>query len=464
MKKALLIIIPLAILIGGLIGGGYYIYENEINTNAIYEGVKIDGYDVGGKTRSEAFIYIRDQKELDDKDKFMKLLFEDKHFDISLKDLGYSYDIEKGVNDAYSIGREGNLFQRYKDIRNVRKNYINIGLQSVYNEDLVLKTVDIVALDLSQEAKDAVLHFDNGNFTVSEDKEGRKVKKDQLAKMIQDNIYELEDINIPIEITQPKVTKALLSRVNGLIGEFSTTFKGSSEGRKHNIKLSAQSLNNLLIMPGQEVSYNETTGPRQAQFGYREAPVILNGELTPGIGGGVCQTSTTLYNALLLADLTIVERHPHSIAASYVPRGQDGAVATGYLDLRFRNDFDYPIYISTKVVGDRVYFYIYGDTKSRDYTVRIQPELIETIPYKIKEVFDPQAAPGSRTLVQEGRNGYKVRTFKSKIKDGKVIERKQITFDYYREKDFIYNVGPESTAIEIPSDEESQEVVEILMP
>ncbi len=464
MKKALLIIIPLVILIGGLIGGGYYIYENEINTNAIYEGVKIDGYDVGGKTKSEAYVFIRDRKENDDKDKFMKLLFDDKHYDISLKDLGYSYDFEKGVNEAYAIGREGNLLQRYKAIRNVRSNNININLESSYNNDSVLKTVDIIALDIYQEGKDAVLNFNNGKFTVSEDKEGRKVNKDQLAKMIQDNIYELEDINIPIEVTQPKVTKALLSRINGVIGEFSTSFKGSSEGRIHNIKLSAQSLNNLLVMPGEEVSYNQKTGPRQAQSGYREAPVILNGELTPGMGGGVCQTSTTLYNALLLADLTIVERHPHSIAAAYVPRGQDGAVATGYLDLRFRNDFDFPVYISTKAVGDRVYFYIYGDTNAKDYTVRIEPELVETIPYKIKEVYDPKAAPGSRTLVQEGRNGYKVRTFKSKIKDGKVIDRKQITFDYYREKDFIYNVGPKPTFNESPIDDDVEEVVEMLLP
>ncbi|MBC8589189.1 VanW family protein [Paratissierella segnis] len=464
MKKALFIIIPLIILIGGFLGGGYYIYKNEINTNAIYDGITIDGYDVSNKTKSEAYVFIRDQKEDDDKGKFMKLYFEDKSYDISLKDLGYSYDFEKAVNEAYEIGREGNLFKRYKEIRNVRKNNININLEPSYDNDLVLKTVDIIALDLNQDGKDAVLNFSNGKFSISEDKDGRKVDKEQLEKLIADNIYELEDINIPIEITKPKITKAMLGRVNGVIGEFSTSFKGSSGGRIHNIKLSAQSLNNLLIMPGQEISYNKTTGPRQAQSGYKEAPVILNGELTPGMGGGVCQTSTTLYNALLLADLTIVERHPHSIAAAYVPRGQDGAVASGYLDLRFKNDFDFPVYISTKSVGDRVYIYIYGDTKVKDYTVKIEPELVETIPYETKEVFDPNAEPGSRILVQEGRNGYKVRTFKSIIKDGKVIDRKQITFDYYREKDFIYNVGPKPTFNEQPVEEDIEDVVDILLP
>lgn len=467
MKKALFIIIPLIIVIGGLAGGSYYIFKNEIDLNTIYEGITIDGYDVGGKTKSDAHVYVRDKKENDDKGKFMNLYFEDKKYDISLKDLGYSYDFEKAANDAFEIGREGNLFKRYKEIRGIRENNVNINLEPYYDDDLVLKTVDIIALDLDQEGKDAVLSLNNGKFVITEDKDGVKVNKEELVRSIQDNVYELEDINIPIEVKKPIVTKAMLERVNGIIGEFSTSFKGSSVGRIHNIKLSAQSINNLLVMPGQEISYNKTTGPRQAQSGYQEAPVILNGELTPGMGGGVCQTSTTLYNALLLADLTIVERHPHSIAAAYVPRGQDGAVATGYLDLRFRNDFDFPIYISTNSIGDRVYIHIYGDTNVKNYTVKIEPELVETIPYQTKEVFDPNAAPGSRTLVQEGRNGYKVRTFKSIIKDGKVIDRKQITFDYYREKDFIYNVGPKPAFSEEPVEEnveDVEDVVDIILP
>ena len=149
-----------------------------------------------------------------------------------------------------------------------------------------------------------------------------------------------------------------------------------------------------------------------------------------------------------MADLEIVERHPHSISPTYVPRGTDGAVATGYLDLRFRNNFDHPIYIDSYVIGNNVFFNIYGDSKSRDYSVRIETQLLETIPYKVREVLDETLKPGERVLVQDGRTGYKVNTYKSIIRDDQVVSRDRISYDYYRERDYIYKVGPKLQIIE----------------
>ncbi|WFA10221.1 VanW family protein [Tissierella sp. Yu-01] len=443
MKKIIIILSSIVIVLGGLLGAIYYIYSTEINTGTIYNGITIDGYDIGGMTKEQALEFIKEQKDTDDVGKAFNLFYNDINYNIELKTLGHSYDYEGAIEEAYSIGRDGNLISRYKTIKELQKNKKLLYLEPEYNRDLVLELVDKIEKDINQDSTDATFDFNNGDFIVTEEKTGFKLDKSELINLLVDNVYELEDINLPIEVTEPKITKELLSRINGVIGEFSTSFKGSAYGRVQNIKLSAKRLSNLLILPGDEISYNETVGPINSDTGFMEAPVILNGELTPGMGGGVCQTSTTLYNALLLSDLTIVERHPHSIAASYVPRGTDGAVARGYLDLKFRNDFDYPIYTYSKIIGNNIYFYIYGDTTAKDYTIKIEPELIETIPYEVQEKLDPNAEPGSRTMIQEGRTGYKVRTFKSIIKDGKVVDRYQITFDYYRERDYIYKVGPE---------------------
>lgn len=465
MKKILLILLPIIIILGGVLGGVYYIYDNIINTNAIYEGVKIDSYEVGTKDKAQALVYLKEQKEKDDIIKSLHLFHNDKTYDIKLADLGYTYDYETAIDSAYNIGRDGSLFARYKRIREVKKNGELIALDPLYDREKILLVVENIANDIDQEGIDSTFNFNNGKMIVTDHKDGRTLNKELLAKLIEDNIYEPEDIEMPVDVVKPKFTKDFFGRINGIIGEYSTSFKGSSAGRIHNIKLSAESLNNKLIMPGEEISYNSTTGPRQSKFGYKEAPVIQNGELTPGIGGGVCQTSTTLYNALLLSDLTITERHPHSIAASYVPRGQDGAVATGYLDLKFKNDYDFPIYLNSKVVGDRVYFYIYGDTKAKDYTIKIEPELIATIPYNTKEIFDATALPGSRQLVQEGRTGYKVRTYKSIIKNGVVISREQISYDYYRERDYIYKVGPAAPVFNEGQPEPvEEETVEEILP
>lgn len=207
-------------------------------------------------------------------------------------------------------------------------------------------------------------------------------------------------------------------------------------------------------MPGESMSFNETTGPRAKKFGYKEASVIIAGEYTPDVGGGVCQTSTTLYNALLLADVTILERSPHSIPAKYVKFGQDAAVAFGFLDLKFRNDFDYPIYFDSKIVGDRIYFYVYGDRQSKDYTVKIDSEIVETIHAKEETVLDKTLEPGSKVLVQEGRTGYKVNTYKSIIKNGKTVSRDLISKDFYRPRNFIYRIGEEITTTTSTTDKD----------
>ena len=124
------------------------------------------------------------------------------------------------------------------------------------------------------------------------------------------------------------------------------------------------------------------------------------------------------------------------------PYGQDAAVSYGYLDLKFRNDFDFPIYTYAKVVSDRVYVYIYGDTKAKNYIVKINPEIVETIEPKTEEVYDEKLTPGTRLDMQKGRKGYKVNTYKTIIKNGKVISKTKITSDHYRKKDYIYKVGP----------------------
>ncbi len=461
MKKPLFIILLLVLVLGGLFGGAYYLYENTIDIDTIYSGIKIEGFDVGGKTTEDALDFIILQKENDYLNKTIKLSYLNSSYDINLKDLEFSYDFKGAVDEAYKLGREGNLLERYNKIKELEQAGYDIALESIYSRDKVLNLVDQIEKDLIKETKDATIDFKGGSFIVTKEQPGVLLKKSELINRLVDGLDNMEDIDIPVEVIEPKVTEELLSRINGVIGDFSTSFKGSSSGRIQNIKQSSKAVSNLLVLPGEEISFNKMVGHIGKSTGYMEAPVIINGELTPGLGGGVCQSSTTLYNALLLSDISIVERHPHSIPSSYVARGTDGAVASGYLDLKFKNDFDFPIYIRSSVEGNRIHFYIYGDTESKDYTVKIEPELIETIPFKVREVYDETLAPGTKVLQQEGRTGYKVRTFKSIIKDGKIVERKQITYDYYREKDFIYKVGPKLPEIVEPSEvvEPSQETI-----
>ena len=442
MKKSVIIVISIsAIVLSVALGSVAYIYRNILNVDTIYKGVTIDGYDVNDKTMEQALNYIKAKKESEIKEKSMNLIYGKKVYKIDLEKIGFSYDYNKAVKTAFKLGRQGNFINRLRDIMKI-KNGIEVPLESSYQYEKIENIVNNISQEINMDSVDAILNFNKGKITIDDEVIGNKLKKDELISKIEENIFILRDIYIPVENIQPILTKDFLSRINGIIGEFTTSFKGSSRGRIENIRLSANAISNKLILPGEELSYNNLTGPRSSQSGYQEANVIIGGELTPGLGGGVCQTSTTMYNALLLSDVTILERHPHSIPANYVPYGQDAAVAYGYLDLKFRNDFDFPIYTYAKILGDSLYVYIYGDTKSKDYTVKIKPEIVERIFANTEEIFDGTLLPGTKIDVQKGRTGYKVNTYKSIIKDGKVISKKQITTDHYRKKDYIYKIGP----------------------
>ncbi|HEY8363711.1 MAG TPA: VanW family protein [Tissierellaceae bacterium] len=442
MKKRIILMSTVLVIIAITLGGVFYIYKNILNIDTIYKGVTIENIDVSGKTMEQALEYIKDIKTNEIKKKSMKLIYGEKAFKIPLTDLGFSYDYEKAVEYAMQLGREGNFLKRLKDIAKIKSGY-NVPLESYYSVEMAETIVNAISQEINTNAKNAEAKIVNGKINISDHVIGKRVLQEELLNLMDENINKLEDITIPVEDVTPLVTKDMLLRINGIIGEYSTSFKGSSKNRIENIKLSANAINNKLVLPGEEFSYNKATGPRTAEYGYKEANVIIGGELTPDVGGGVCQTSTTLYNALLLADLTITERHHHSIPVSYVPIGQDAAVAYGYLDLKFKNSFDFPVLLHTKVSGDRLYVYVYGDRNSKDYTVKITSQIVETIKPQTKTIFDSSLNPGESIVLQSGRTGYRVVTYKSIIKDGKTISKKQITSDHYKKKDYIYKVGPE---------------------
>lgn len=442
MKKSIIILLSISIiLVATILGAGIYVYKNILNINTIYKGVKIDGYSVENKTKEQALEFIKKTKEAEIQEKYMNLLYGGKIYKINLKQIGFSYEYDSAVSHAFTLGREGNFIKRLRDIKKL-KTGLDIPLKSFYGEDKIENISKNISREINIEPIDAKINFNKGKITVTDHTVGKKVVLEDLVTLIDKNIYELKDIEIPVKDIVPNLTKEFLSRINGVIGEYSTSFKGSSKGRIENIRLSAEAISNKLILPGQEFSYNNTTGPRTQESGYKEANVIIGGELTPGLGGGVCQTSTTMYNALLLADLTIIERSPHSIPARYVPYGQDAAVSYGYLDLKFRNDFDFPIYTYSKITGNQIYIYIYGDINTKNYQVKINPQIVETIQPKTETIYDGKLSPGEKINIQKGRTGYKVNTYKTIMKNGKVVSKKQITTDHYRKKDYIYKIGP----------------------
>lgn len=413
-----------------------------LNTTTIYKGVKINNVEVGGLDRSSAIIHLERELGYELNNKFVKLVYDDYEYIVEYNELSITYDYHKAVNEAFEIGRHGTIIKRIKDIVNVRANGHNIEMGLLYNDKKLINIINKVSKDINVESKDANIVYAEDGFKIFSEVYGRKVNKEKLKNRIL-NVVLIDDyVKIPVDIEKPLITKDMLKEIKDKLGSFTTSFAGSSSGRKHNIILASSSINGKIVLPGEVFSFNETTGPRDANAGYKEAKIILAGDLTSGIGGGVCQVSTTLYNAVLLSDLYVEERHPHSIPATYVEKGLDATVAYDYLDFKFSNNTNYPVYIHSEVKDDNLTITIFGKKIKKNKIIKIKSEIIQIIEPEVETRIDEKLEPGTKNILQKGRYGYKVKTYKIVFENGKKIKTEIISSDFYKPRKEIVKVGP----------------------
>ncbi len=236
-----------------------------------------------------------------------------------------------------------------------------------------------------------------------------------------------------------------------LRSEFYTTYSSSNEERKHNIYLASTSLNNTLVDVGGEFSFNKTVGERTLKRGYKKAKIIFNGNFIEGVGGGVCQVSTTLYNALLLSGLKITEYHPHSLAVSYVAPSFDAMVNSGTSDLRFVNNTDNPIIIKTVADGKRLTVQIYGEENQFTYE-RLSITTEEILAPKEKIVIDekgeyPELLEGEKKTITYSKNGLKSTAYIIKKQNGKTVKIIKLRDDKYNPITGLIVIGKQKAVI-----------------
>lgn len=254
----------------------------------------------------------------------------------------------------------------------------------------------------------------------------------------------LEEYVIPLKLTP--ATKTIddigTEAFPYLISSYSTKYDASNVNRSGNLKIAANKINGTVLMPGEEFSYNEVVGKRTIEEGYRNAKIYENGQVVDGLAGGICQISSTLYNAVLLANLEITERRNHSYTTSYVPAGRDATVVYGTQDFKFKNSRTYPIKIEANVANGIAEFKIHGIKEEIEYEIKIIPVTTQTIPYAIEFVPDPALVPGQQVVTQAGHSGYKVTTYIEKRLAGAVISKEVLSNDTYNPMKTVINIGP----------------------
>lgn len=445
--------------IGGTVTYGYQV----LNVATFYEGVEVDGIPLGTMTREEALDAIRthNQPKLD-KIK-ITLIHGDKTWEFDYKDINAQINIEEVVDEAFLVGRQGTIVDRFKEIYNITNEPRRFETTLTYDVSLLEDDVQAIADEINEEPVDATIEFNpdkKEKFSFTPDKKGIGILVDKTMEILHARVDagDFSPITIVSEELLPKLTLEEVKTWTARIGYYSTPLNDNSN-RNHNIKLSSKAYYNLRLEPGEVFSLNEATGPRGAAQGYREAPVIKDGNrYEDAPGGGNCQTSTTLYGAALRADLEIVERSPHSIKSSYTPIGTDAAVSYPYTDFKFRNNKDTPIFVTRYISGGRLHVEIYGKPSDEYDEIKvISWEVSRTDVPEYKIVEDPTMYEGEEKIEYQSRAGIKAVSYKVYYKDGKEIKREKVATSNYRRIQGLKRVGtkkkPEAQAPEKPKDD-----------
>ncbi len=305
-----------------------------------------------------------------------------------------------------------------------------------------------------RDAKDATYETHEGEYVFTPEIEGISFDIDTARRIIEENAYNTEPYHIPAEVTIPEVTLAHLQSkfAVDVLGTYTTNYASSDANRASNVALAASKINGVVLNPGDRFSFNNIVGPRTAATGFKVAHVYEGDRVVDGMGGGICQVSSTLYNAVLLADLKIVYRTNHSMPVAYVPLGRDATVSYGSIDFIFENNKKHPVTVVASTYNRKLTVSIKGVDESDGTSIEIYTKNAGYTAYTTKETVDNSLAPGEKKVIKNGANGSIYNSYKIYKKDGAVIKTVHIARSNYIPVAKIVAVGPAKGEEEPPTE------------
>lgn len=374
-------------------------------TDRVAPGVRVAGVSVGGLTKPEATERLRTWARGHLNSGFT-LVVADHNWTGSLMDIGVTVNARSMANAAYSVGRRGNIVTRLADIAGAPVRGRKVSVPYKFDRSKIEGLIAKIKATSTSPAKDARISFVDGTRSIVPEAPGTTIKVEGSMELIRSAVERGEtSAALPIIIDQPKVTAFDLDQVDTLLASYTTRFPAWRKARTHNLRLAASAIDGTLIRPGEVFSYNKEVGPRVKETGFRDALIYVKGKMIPGTGGGICQVSSTVYNAALLSNMEIVERSNHSMPVPYVPLGRDATVAYGLLDLKFKNTTSAPVYLAAKAGRGSLTVQMYGAAKDkRDVrVVTTSPKRIERANGKISTfvtVYRVVSEAGGKALRQ----------------------------------------------------------------
>lgn len=432
-------IITVLIAIGIFFLGSINVAQAKNNEEKICKNIYIENIDVSELTREEA------QNKIE---KFLKehnqIIFTngDSKFVLNINDIDVNYNIRNSVQEAYNIGRDKNIISNIKTKVNLELGEtVNIHLNKSYNNEKIQSFIEKIEQNISRLPINASISLDGENLAYERETYGIGLDKGKFKRIIITKINEMnyDKEEIPTISVKPKYLYDDICKINSVLGTYETYFNPKIYNRVNNIRVGAKATSNIILNPTEEFSFNSYIQSPDIKGQFKKAPVIINGKLKEGSGGGLCQVSTTLYNAALYAGLEITNVKNHSIPSSYISKGRDATISTGDIDLRFKNNFKTPIFITHKVYDNKIVSTIYGNEENKK-DIEIITEIVKSLPYRTKCQQSDKLYEGQKSIYQKGRKGYTVNTFRIYKSNGNVV-KELIKENYYPPMDKIVIYG-----------------------
>ena len=426
----------------------------------IYPNVKVQGVDLSGKTKNEAVETLKSDFIEKVSNKKIEVKVDDKVFNLNYSDINPQFNIEEMVDKAISLGKDSNFFSKKSWING--KHNENLYLDFNYDENKVEEFKNSIKDGVKKSSKNASISVNNGQITITPEVNGLSVNEEELNNKLKEaidgSIDEDSEITMSAEVDKPAITQDELSKINYKISTAQTNYASSGAGRAANVELATKFCNGKLLMPGEEFSYNEVVGERSAARGFKDAAVFVGDRVEQGIGGGICQVSTTLYRAAMEANLKSTERYNHSMLPGYSLPGLDATVVWGVLDYKFKNNYNFPVYVEGYTSNRNIVFNIYGNKEGmEDKTYKLVAETTGTLQPAITTKEDSNLDEGKTQWEKNPVIGYKAKSYLVTYQNGKEISREAVSSDTYTKVDGVVKKGTKKAApVETKQEEKNQ--------
>ena len=506
-KKVIVIVFVILLILVALFFTIFAILN--LKNTKIIRGVQIGEINVSDMSKEDAKALL-DERNAKNQEKQLVLKYGDLENKVTYSSLAVNYQIDEAINNAYNIGRDGNIFENNLDILKTWKDGEKVELKATVDTEKLNQVVQNINNTIQGAVVQPSYEVKDDKLIITSGKTGIKVDESKLAEYIYTAVTTETDaqeqtIEIPVITSEPdpididkihsevykevkdayytkdpftiypeqkgidfdvESAKALIQETKeqyeiqlkitnpsktvkeigteafpDLLGVCKTNYSASNKNRTTNLILAAGKINGTVLLPGEEFSYNGVVGKRTVEAGYKNAATYSNGQVVDDIGGGICQISSTLYDAAVFANMDITVRRNHQFVTSYLPAGKDATVVWGSQDFKFKNSRKYPVRITATVSGVVETVQIWGVKEDVEYDISIETKQISTIKYTTQYVEDPSLPAGTQKVSQAGANGRKVQAYKVMKLNGQVVSRTLLSTDTYRAMTRIVRVG-----------------------